>query len=468
MKKQHKDDRFECSHFLFSFAIVTLQAIKQGEKSRFSFHLSSSIAKLQSRFLSLKMPSSTILQIQSSLESTSGTEAQDVRNSAMFGAARGQVDADLEAQQKALIIGALTPLTNNPAVIDWTPFKSSGAAILSPAFLAVTLDSAGNPHLRVLACPKPVSNYPESCISISGFSAFTRTSDPLPPEAFNSGDIEFSKLTFKSPITKLRSIRVQISTQKKQQPATYLGNSVYAAIKNIIPFCNDGSLPFNSPSSSRGSQRRSTNIALPICWPLPINHTITLADDLPLPSDETAMAAALASFHCLDSAWLTDNPYLSCWLAAVHSDPALFASNSESFFSLNEADTLNDYQASVSISRSVIADHLLARNIPELSTAILADPSLLSSDTFPPSTMDPAQICSVSLVPSIPWIPSFSFQTTSTPALPPQPAIPKTLTTTNTSVASTVSTSSLTTSSSARKVVRVSSSLDSQSCCRLQ
>lgn len=217
-------------------------------------------------------------------------------------------------------------------------------------------------------------------------------------------------------------------------------------MKNVLPFCNDSSIPFSSPSSCPQSQRRSTNIAVPLCWPLPQNHTVTLPDDIPFPQDVQALQTTLASLHCRDSTWLTGNPVLSAWIAAVNSDPTKFAASSNSFFSLNKSPTLDEYQVCISICRSIIADHLLARGKAELTTAIIADPSILVADSFPPSTIDPATLCPTSLLPALPWIPSFPFHPPSTAS-----TVPQTLTTTAQSVASRVSTSSLTTASSHKK-----------------
>ena len=362
----------------------------------------------------------------------------------------GQPDPDLEDQQKAIILAALSPLASTNPSIEWTPFEPAPTAIVSPAFLTIAIADDGSAHLRVLSCPKPVNAEPDSCVSTTGISSFTRTTDPIPPDVFSAGDIEFVKSSFGSAISKLRSCHLQISTQLKQQLSTYLGTPLYAAIKNVLPFRNEGAASFNSPSTSRHTQRRSMNIALPLCWPLPYKHSITLGDDIPLPPDPASLETALNSFHCQPSAWLTGNPMFQVWLQAVNKDPQAFASKSDSFFSLNESATLHEYQASIAISRAIIADNLLARGILDLAAAIVADPSILVADVFPPSTIDPAQLCATSLTPALPWIPSFSFHQPQAPP-PTQGTIPQTLTTTAASVASTVSTSSLTTSSSTKK-----------------
>ena len=193
-------------------------------------------------------PPSTILHIQSALEATTGTTAQDTRNEVMYGATRLSLDPDLESQQKELILSALSPLENASPSIKWTPFEAPPTALLSPAFLTVSIADDGSTMLRSLSCPKPVAAAPTSCISISSQAAFTRVSDPLPPVVFSAGDIEFTKSTFPHPIDKLCTARLHLTTQQKQQLATYLGDSLYAAVKNILPFRSDTSLPFNSPS----------------------------------------------------------------------------------------------------------------------------------------------------------------------------------------------------------------------------
>ena len=390
---------------------------------------------------------STILNIQSNLESTTGTIAADTRNETMFGATRDSLDQSLADSQKSLLLAALAPLAQQTPSIEWNPFDAPPNTTPASAFLTVALADDGSPTLRVLSCPRSVASSNTSVIGLSGAASFTRTTDPLPSTAFLSGDVELTKSTYSRPISKLISARVHLTTTLKSALATYLGDDTFIAIKNVLPFRTDSTQTFSSPTRQR-SQRSSTNVAVPLCWPLPLYHTVTIADDIPLPADAAALATALTSFNCRDHTWLTSNPLLGAWLAAVHLDAPSFAPSSDMFFSLNEAPTLTEYQVCVSVCRSIVADNLLARNIPELSVAILADPLVLTADTFPPQVID-TTTCPTSFNNPLPWIPSFPFSTVAPQV--PNPSIPKTLTTATPSVASTVSTSSLTSSSNSRR-----------------
>ena len=117
----------------------------------------------------------------------------------------------------------------------------------------------------------------------------------------------------------------------------------------MLPFCSDSSVAFNSPAAGRSNQRRSTNIALPLCWPLPQNHSITIPDDIPFPADVQAFTTVLTNLGCHDSIWLTTNPLFHTWVAVINKDHIPFAASSDLFFSLNEANTLHEYQACVGL-----------------------------------------------------------------------------------------------------------------------
>ena len=309
-----------------------------------------------------------IIDIQAALESTAGTTSQDTRNKTMCGATRNQLDNGLAQEQKRLIVAALQPMEDQPATITFDPFQAGQNGIPPAAFLTVTVDTNGSPLLRVISCPKPIKDKEEEIVAISGIVAFTRTMDPLGASVFLAGDIEFTKLIYTRSLAKLRSCRVQLSTAQKQEIATYLGQSLFDAVKNLLPFRRDGEVSFQSPSSSTASRRNCTNFAIPTCWPLPRSHSITLQDDIPLPSDITAASTAFAAFNYRGTDWLTTNPLFNVWLKTVNLDPAPFIPASENFLSLNEASSLADYQACASLSREIIADSMLAKGKPHLKT----------------------------------------------------------------------------------------------------
>ena len=87
---------------------------------------------------------------------------------------------------------------------------------------------------------------------------------------------------------------------------------------------------------------------------------MTLADDIPLPTDADELKIALDSFHCGESTWLTENPVLDLWLRAAHQEPALFLPDGESYFSLNDAESLEDYRTSM---ESAIMDLAMAMHV---------------------------------------------------------------------------------------------------------
>ena len=184
-------------------------------------------------------------------------------------------------------------------------------------------------------------------------------------------------------------------------------------------------------------------MTIPLCWPLPINHTFTFPDNIPLPVDANTMATVLSTFHFLDSSWLTDKLVFSSWLAADNNDSLTFTSNANSFFGWNHASTLSNYQTCMTIFWLVLADHLLAKGKIKIATTILAGPSVLVFNTFTLSPIDPSRIWPTSPIPSIPWTPAFLFHAPPQQVPVSQSTIPQTLRANNTLVTSMVSTSSL-------------------------
>ena len=106
------------------------------------------------------------------------------------------------------------------------------------------------PLLWVLSCPILITGQPQVVMNINGISAFTRTSDPLTASSFSSGDVKFTKSCFQHPIMKLCSSCVDISTALKHSLKTYLGTNTYAASKDLLPFWNNGPVPFQSPTTT--------------------------------------------------------------------------------------------------------------------------------------------------------------------------------------------------------------------------
>ena len=358
--------------------------------------------------------SSNLLSLQSALESTDGSIASDARNASMVGASQNSNDPDIALEQTKLIKFALEPLTASSPSSNWAPFAARD--LPATAFLAIAQDETQSLVLRVLSCPLPIPGQsPHFMMNVSGPAAFTRTSNPITAAAFASGDIEFTKIKFAQNPAKLCSVRLPLSAAGKRKLSLHLGDDYFNAIRDPLPFRTAAAkvTPFSSPTRS---QRNRTSIALPICWPLPCNHTVTLADDIPLPKDAAELQIALTSFNCGDSAWLTENPVLDLWLQAAHLEPEAFLPETEAYFSLNDAESLEDYQTCIAIARSIMADSMLVRNKPALRVAYLADPSILHEEVFPPPGMPESDLCAQTINPALPWTPVFSF--TAPPSYP--------------------------------------------------
>ena len=86
-----------------------------------------------------------------------------------------------------------------------------------------------------------------------------------------------------------------------------------------------------------------------------------LSGDTPLTSDSSALHNELDFLGCVNSSWLTTDPLLDLWLQSARHDPDTFFLIEESFFSLHEAKTLQEYRLGIKIYRMLISDSLLHR-----------------------------------------------------------------------------------------------------------
>ena len=78
-----------------------------------------------------------------------------------------------------------------------------------------------------------------------------------------------------------------------------------------------------------------------------MNHTLTFYEDIPLPNTANAAETAFVNANCRDTTWLTSNPLFRVWLQMVNLDPTQFAPTNETYFSINEATSLIEYQACI-------------------------------------------------------------------------------------------------------------------------
>ena len=362
----------------------------------------------------------SLLNLQAALCSSAGNTALAARNSSLVGALVDDLDPDLGSIQKALLKAVYAPLAEDPPATAWT-FEALPAPIPTmAAFLIAVQHEDKSLHLRLISCPQLIEDEPTALLGTSHKAAFTRTTDPLPPSAFTVGDIELSKVAFPASPLQLVSSRLPLSLADKANISSYLGPETFATIRNLLPFRMASSAAgtgFVSPT--RSTRSSNTNLALPTCWPLPIRHTITLDEDIPLPADAPSLQLALESLGCRDPTWLTEIPLLNVWLHAIATSPASFVPSQEFFFGLNEAMSLQEYRSSIQVCRLIIADSLAHRGKPKLLEACIADPTVLTNESFPPPVIAPTDLCPQSLEPPLPWTPSFSFAMV-TPPPPPK------------------------------------------------
>ena len=102
-------------------------------------------------------------------------------------------------------------------------------------------------------------------------------------------------------------------------------------MRNVVPFRAHITAPIISPKRTLSS---CSNIALPLCCPLPSHYIVTLLDNIPLPQDTGALQNALDALGCVDLLWLTANPLLDLWLQATRHGPDTFVPIEESLFIL--------------------------------------------------------------------------------------------------------------------------------------
>ena len=141
-----------------------------------------------------------------------------------------------------------------------------------------------------------------------------------------------------------------------------------------------------------------------------------LLDDTPLPSDAGALQNVLDDLVGVNSSWLTMNHILDLWLQSALQDPNTAVLVAESLFSLNKAETLQEYRIGVKICRMLIADSLLQKQTSTLNATVIADPDILSQEIFPLATINLTDLFDTSLIPPLLWNTHFDF----VPPLPPK------------------------------------------------
>ena len=186
-------------HFLFRFAVG-----KQNKEKEEKFHFSTAIFNYKASNSSPIMPPhSSLLNIHSTLVSTTDDSAKLARNASLFGAMASTPNPDLEEAQQKILLYAFSSLKDPYPSITWAPYQSPSGTPLITAFLAIAITENDKLRLRLISCPQSNGDKPCNTFSVSGLSVFTRTSDPMPPSIFTVGYIDFRKTVFYKPISHL-------------------------------------------------------------------------------------------------------------------------------------------------------------------------------------------------------------------------------------------------------------------------
>ena len=378
---------------------------------------------------------STPLDIQAALEDTdSSKEVQaEIFNRLLCGATSAP-DSDLSHLPTSscnIMKEAYASINSRGA--PWNPFLlDDERCSLIISHLAV-IPSANDPlafHLHLVSLSQPPTqnapqsssnDNPPSLTGVSGLHAFTRATD-LGPQDFLDGDIEFHSLHYQVPITEMIAVSASIPSQLKKELKKTYGAGLYSKMVNTS-HARSSIRRTNAIASASPSRTRSeTSINLPLLWPLPIGHTITSATPIPLPSTPLEIKAFLQTEQCLDSDWLLSDPLFIIWLSAVSKQPQHFSPSQSTNFAINESQTLQHYQAAIASARLILSDFLVGQALPALMTAIALDRSILTQQTFPPSTI-PVTDYKPDLFQDLPWMPPFLFEAlpqTTPPASPPR------------------------------------------------
>ena len=196
-------------------------------------------------------PHVSLLRLHSALASTTGDATKLVRNTSLFGATASTSDPDLEEEQQQILLSTLFSLKNPYPSISWTPYQSPSGYLPITAFFTITRTENYEIRLCLLSCPQPNGDNPCATARVSGLSAFTRTSNPMPPSVFTVVDIDSSKTVFLKLISHFFSAQISIGIAKKQALLAHFGDATFDAMRNVIPFRDHSIAPFGSPKRTR-------------------------------------------------------------------------------------------------------------------------------------------------------------------------------------------------------------------------
>ena len=223
---------------------------------------------------------SSLFRIHSVVASTAGDATKITRNSSLFTAMNSTSDPDREESHQQILLFAFSSLDDPDLYISWTTYQSPSSAPPITTFFAIVRTENDELQLQLLSCTQTNGDNPRATVSFLGLLVFTRTSNLMPPSIFRVNNINFSNTVFSKPISYLFSIRLSIEISNKQSLLTHFGGTNFDAMFGIIPFHVHFTDIFVSPKRTCIS---CSNCALPLCWPFPNHHTITLADKIPLP-----------------------------------------------------------------------------------------------------------------------------------------------------------------------------------------
>ena len=331
------------------------------------------------------------------LVSADTDEGKKARAAAFFGAfAIGNQLLDV---QKDLIAALYDNLAVDPPAPVWDLFAKDGD--VSPALTAFLVPrecpTTGSIRLSVISAPQPITkdvlqdrHYP-SILGTSGLSSCALF-EGLRPSAFDSGDITFDRFDFAvgedpgANSNHLRLVHLPLTPTERLALLTYLGQETFtlATTPGILR-------SIGADNSNHAWNRRSTRSAsrvfplfLPLMWPLPLGHNLSILGDIVCRPTPNAFREAVASGGAInDLDWLPANPVFAAWLTGVHLYPESFRPSATSEFILSEATDLPSYEAAVRSARLIAGASLASTGKTKLFAHLMGNTQVLVDPVFP-------------------------------------------------------------------------------------
>ena len=261
------------TNFFFSLSFQLCHWQQNKEKKEDSCYFTTIFNRKGSNYSPVMQSQSFLIHLQSTLDSTKGNVVKIARNASLFGATESTPDPNFEVVQRKILLSAFSYLKDPDPYITWEMHQPPYGA--PPIIDLLTIDKSDNNNLlpRMISFTQSNSTNPRATVSVSSLLDFTRTSDSMPPSVFTVDDIDFRKTVFFKPISHIFSARLSIRIQNKQYLIMQFGDTTFDAMHSVIPFQYHSTAPFAPPKRTHSC---FSNIALPLCCPLPIHHTIML------------------------------------------------------------------------------------------------------------------------------------------------------------------------------------------------